>query len=218
MERGVNSSNPWVEIAQLAKDDVDYPSALDRYLDAQAPAALATLGQRDLLGQNALALFCSVKCPGTAILRAYDLVRALRDAGTPVIGGFQSPMERECLALLLRGSGPVIVCPARDIHGMRVPHEWRGPLAEGRLLVLAPFDEGRRRATTTRATARNLLVAALAAEVLIPYAAPGGKTEALARTVASWGKRLVTVESADNVNLTGIGAEAVGMAYKPGWE
>jgi len=218
MERGVNSSNPWVEIAQLAKDDVDYPSALDRYLGAQAPAALATLGQRDLLGQNALALFCSVKCPGTAILRAYDLVRALRDAGTPVIGGFQSPMERECLALLLRGSGPVIVCPARDIHGMRVPHEWRGPLAEGRLLVLAPFDEGRRRATTTRATARNLLVAALAAEVLIPYAAPGGKTEALARTVASWGKRLVTVESADNVNLTGIGAEAVGMAYKPGWE
>ncbi len=209
----MSSSNPWVEIARLAKDDVDYPTALYRYLGAQAPAALATLGQRDLLQQQALALFCSVKCPGTAILRTYDLVRALRDAGTPVIGGFQSPMERECLTLLLRGSGPVIVCPARDIHGMRVPREWRGPLAEGRLLLLAPFDEGQRRTTTTRATARNLLVAALAAEVLIPYAAPGGKTEALAHTVVAWGKRLMTVESDDNTTLTAIGAKAVGIAY-----
>ena len=202
----------------LNADDPYYPPALARYLGAQAPAALVTLGRRDLLQQQALALFCSVKCPGTAILRTYDLVRALRDAGTPVIGGFQSPMERECLALLLRGSGPVIVCPARDITGMRVPREWRGPLAEGRLLVLAPRDEGRRRATTAQATARNLLVAALAAEVLIPYAAPGGKTEALARTVVAWGKRLVTVESGDNANLTAIDAATVGMAYHLEWE
>ncbi|MCA1597870.1 MAG: hypothetical protein LC769_02415, partial [Chloroflexi bacterium] len=125
----MSSGDPPVEIVQLARDDVDYPPALARYLGAQAPAGLAVLGQRDLLQQQTLALFCSVKCPGTAILRTYDLVRALRDAGTPVIGGFQSPMERECLALLLRGSGPVIVCPARDIHAMRVPREWRGPLA-----------------------------------------------------------------------------------------
>ncbi len=143
-------------------------------------------------------------------------MRALRDAAIPVIGGFQSPMERECLTLLLRGSGPVIVCPARDIYGMRIPREWRGPLAEGRLLLLAPSDEGRRRATTARAMARNLLVAALAAEVLIPYAAPGGKTEALTRTVVAWGKKLATVESDDNANLTAIGAAAVGMAYQPG--
>jgi len=202
MERGVSSSNLQGEITQLTRADVDYPPALDRYLGAQAPAALATLGQRDLLQQQALALFCSVKCPGTAILRTYDIVRALRDAGTPVIGGFQSPLERECLALLLPGSGPVIVCPARDITSMRVPREWRGPLAEGRLLALAPSDEGQRRATTARAMARNLLVAALAAEILIPYAAPGSKTEALARTVVAWGKRLVTVASDDNTTLT----------------
>ena len=213
----MSDSNRRAEIALLTRADADYPPALARYLGAQAPAALATLGRRDLLQHEALALFCSVKCPGTAILRTYDLVRALRDAGTPVIGGFQSPMERECLALLLRGSGPVIVCPARDIQGMRIPRAWRGPLAEGRLLLLAPRDEGQRRATTARATARNLLVAALAAEVLIPYAAPGGKTEALARTVVAWGKRLVTVESDDNTTLTAIGAEAVGMAYKLGW-
>ena len=69
-----------------------------------------------------------------------------------------------------------------------------------------------------RALARNLLVAALAAEVLIPYAAPGGKTEALARTIVAWGKRLVTVESADDTHLAAIGAKTVGMAYHPEWE
>jgi len=58
-----------------------------------------------------------------------------------------------------------------------------------------------------------LLVAALAAEVLIPYAAPDGKTEALARTIVAWGKRLVTVESDSNATLTAIGATVAGTAY-----
>jgi len=146
-----------VEIARLAAGDADYPAALARYLGAQAPAALTTLGDRDLLHQKTVALFCSIKCPGTAILRTYDLVRSLRDAGTPVIGGFQSPMELECLALLLRGRGPVIVCPVRGIDGMRVPRDWRTPLTDGRLLLLSPFDgdnvvlppRRRRRATSS---------------------------------------------------------------------
>jgi len=38
---------------------------------------LAVIGNGDLLRRQTLALFCSVKCPGTAILRTYDLVRIL---------------------------------------------------------------------------------------------------------------------------------------------
>ena len=54
----------------------------------------------------------------------------------------------------------MVICPARSLEGMRVPREWRGPLAEGRLLLLSPFTEKSRRVTSGLAAARNKFVAA----------------------------------------------------------
>ena len=94
------------------------------------------LGERLAIVYQKLALFCSVKCPGNLILQTYDLACALRDAGVTVIGGFHSPMEKECLSLLLRGMQPVIICPARSIERLRLPTSWKALLAEDRLLLL----------------------------------------------------------------------------------
>ena len=85
-------------------------------------------GNLRLLDEPLTALFCSNRCPGDLILKTYDLARAMRDAGVPVIGGFQTPMERECLRLLLRGSQPVVVCPACGIDNMRIHRDWRTAL------------------------------------------------------------------------------------------
>ena len=62
------------------------------------------IGNLQILEQPLLGFFCSTKCPGEIILRTYDLAIALREAGVPMIGGFHTPMEKECLALLLRGT------------------------------------------------------------------------------------------------------------------
>ena len=63
-----------------------------------------------------LGFFCATRCPGNVILRTYDLALPLREAGVPVIGGFHTPMEKECLEVLLRGQQPVVICPARSIE------------------------------------------------------------------------------------------------------
>ena len=126
-----------------------------------------------------------------------------------LIGGFQSPMEKEFLDLLLRGSARVVVCPARSIENMRVPREWRTPIAEGRLLILSPFERSQHRPTAALAAQRNDFVAALATEIFVPYAAPGGKTESLARQQAAAGKAILTLDSPANANLLAIGARAV---------
>ena len=89
-------------------------------------------GNVRLLEEPLTALFCSQRCPGDLILKTYDLARAMRDAGVSVIGGFQTPMEKERLRLLLRGSQPVVVCPARGIDNMRVPRDWRTALDDNR--------------------------------------------------------------------------------------
>ena len=175
------------------------------------PPDAAYRGNLRLLDEPLTALFCSNRCPGDLILQTYDLARALRDARVPTIGGFQTPLERECLRLLLRGAQPVVVCPARSIHHMRILRAWRAALDDGRLLVLSPFPATVRRPTAAHAAQRNELVAALAQRVFFAHAAPGSKTEAFARRLAKTNKPLLTLDSPANENLIAIGARAVHM-------
>ena len=172
-------------------------------------------GNLQLLEESLTAFFCSSRCPGDLILKTYDLARSMRDTGVPVIGGFQTTMEKECLRLLLRGSQPVVICPARGIDNMRLPRDWRGPLNEGRLLVLSPFLGTVRRATPESAAQRNELVADLARQVFITHAAPGSKTEALAREIAAAGKPLLTPDSPSNKNLVDMGSKGVRPSTMP---
>lgn len=152
-----------------------------------------------------LAFFCSAKCPGRLILQSYDLAQLLRRSQYVVAGGFHTPMEKECLSILLRGPTPVIVCPARSIANMRLPQDWSGPMEEGRLLVLSPFDDKHKRVTAETSQARTEFVAAISRKVFMAHAAPGGKTEALARKVVGWGKPLLTLAGEENANLLTIG-------------
>ena len=178
-------------------------------VNVELPPKVRSKGNLSLLDEPLTALFCSNGCPGDLILKTYDLARAMRDAGVPVIGGFQTPMERECLRLLLRGSQPVVVCPARSINNMRIPREWRPALDDGRLLVLSPFPPTARRPTAELGAHRHDLVADLAQRVFIAHAAPGSKTEAFAIKLVASGKPLLTLDSPANTNLESMGAEVV---------
>ncbi len=177
----------------------------------ELPSNFQSKGNLHLLEEALTAFFCSTRCPGDLILKTYDLARSMRDAGVAVIGGFQTPMEKECLRLLLRGSQPVVICPARSIENMRVPREWRPALDDGRLLVLSPFPAAVRRPTVDTAERRNDLVADLAAQVFIAHAAAGGRTESFARRWAALGKPkpLLTLDSPANANLIALGAKSV---------
>ncbi len=175
----------------------------------QLPSCTTLLGNRDILRHPLLALFCSVRCPGNLILQTYDLARALRDAGTVIVGGFHTPMEKECLALLLRGTQPVVICPARGLDGMRLPTAWKTPLAEGRLLLLSPFPASERRVTADLAAARNTFVAHIAARVFVAHAAPGGRTHALCRDTLAAGKPLLPLDDPANAALITIGAHPI---------
>jgi len=180
------------DVTIINRDHPCYPATAMALLGDDAPECIYAIGSLDILGQPMLALYCSSKCPGSVILQTYDAVCALRDAGVAVISGFHSAIEKECLRLLLRGAQPIVICPARSIERMRVPAEWRAPLAAGRLLILSPFDAKHRRITAETAQYRNRFVAALADRILIPYAAPGSKTDVFIREITEWGKPVTT--------------------------
>lgn len=194
-------------LRHLVADDPEYPVTLHGPGRKPSPPPVAVAGNVDIWRKEKLAIFCSGRCPGSLILRAHDLAQALRQSELAVCGGFHSPVERECLAVLLRGPAPVIVCPARSLANMRLPEAYRQPMTEGRLMLASAFGDAVRRPDREIAARRNEFVAALADAVLIVYAAPGGKTEELARYVSELGKRLLTFEGAYNENLRMMGAE-----------
>jgi predicted Rossmann fold nucleotide-binding protein DprA/Smf involved in DNA uptake len=191
---------------RLDRSDAAYPTALNHYLGKDAPLSVAALGNLEILAHNKLALFCSVKCPAKLILQTHDLAHALVQAGVTVIGGFHSPVEKECLRILLRGSQPVIICPARSLKRMRIPKEWKKPLDEGRLLFLSPFPDNRRRSDIQMSLYRNRVVAALSEQIFMTYAAPSGKTEQFCREILAWHKPVYTFSHASNENLITLGA------------
>jgi predicted Rossmann fold nucleotide-binding protein DprA/Smf involved in DNA uptake len=143
-------------------------------------ACIDSLGNIDLLNLHKTALFCSSGCPGSAILGIYDQAAQWRDEGRCIISGFHSPVEKECLKILLRGSQPIIICPARTLHGYRIPKALKRELEKQRLLLISPFPPTATRISRSLADKRNEFILALADEVHIAHAAPGSKLHELA--------------------------------------
>lgn len=191
--------------SRIDPSDMSWPARLAR-LGADAPEGLVLFGNRDLLAAPCLGFFCSVRAPGRVIVESYDVARSLSACKGTLIGGFQSPVEREVLRQLLRDSAAVIICPARGVDGMVIPQGWRTAMKEDRLLLLSPFPAAVRRPTSTHAERRNRLAAALSTRVLILHAALGGRLARLAQECSTWGVPLHCLEHPANEDLRLLGA------------
>lgn len=190
-----------------AKRTSSYPSRISAYLEDKATLYVMGCEERPLSGS--LALLCSAKAPASVLLIVHDLAQQWRQAETPIISGFQSPVEREALLVLLRPPGRAVLCLARGLPQRRKP-EWQPALAERRLTILSPFAAGVKRGTKEMAIYRNRVVAALADSVLVAYAHPGSSTEMVAREALAWGKPVYTLDHTVNEGLMRMGIRPYG--------
>ncbi len=179
--------------------------------DAASGPALAAIGHLGLLARPSIGLLCSVRCPGSLLLATYEFAQKAPQDGAVIVGGFHSPMERTCFATLLARHVPVVYCPARRLNERGVPRAWDGAFAEQRLLVLSPFVKVQRRVTRALARQRNVLVAALADMLFVPYALRGGNTEAVVRMSLHRGKPVCTLRDEENGHLMSIGVRGVAL-------
>ncbi|HHD63165.1 MAG TPA: hypothetical protein ENK96_02105 [Desulfobulbaceae bacterium] len=202
------------EILKIPSNDPVYPPVLYEYLGEDVPSVVTAIGDMGLLNTRLIGFFCSVKCPGKLIIQVHDLAHELRQAGATVISGFHSPVEQECLRIMLRGTQPVVICPARSMEKMRIRAEYRQPLEQGRLLFLSPFLDRPHRLTAQSALRRNYFVAALANQIFVAHAEPEGKTEQFCRNILKWRKALFTLSDEANEHLLAIGAKPVNPVYR----
>lgn len=182
-----------------------------------------------------LALLASSRCPGTVIVHGLDVAIALKNAPVTIVSGFQSPLEKESLKFLLKGSVRLVVCPARSAVGMRISAAWKKPMESGRLTIRSFIDEqasaksehdverpkGRsvktsalprtlpNRPTSDLAEQRNRFACAISDAVLILHASPGGKLERLAAELLASGKPVWTLDDPANAALKNAGARTI---------
>jgi len=201
-----------MEVRQIWQNDKQYPVQLVRRMGDAAPPFITTAGNPDILKSPGIGLICSIQCPRSIVIKTFYVIRRLRDQMLVLIGGFHSPMEQECLDLLLRGSQPVILCPARSLRNLRMGKAARKALADGRLLALSCFGDEVRRTTSAQALLRNDVVAALSEAILVPHASKNGKTWATVRRALGSGQKVFTFEDEANSDLIRSGAGA----YKDG--
>ncbi|NLD72112.1 MAG: hypothetical protein GX649_05275, partial [Chloroflexi bacterium] len=140
---------------------------------------------------------------------------ALRDAGVPVAGGFDAPMEKECLRFLLRGTQPMLILRSPGQRPPRVAPAWRPAFAAGRLLLAAPFAEAPRRLTRRSAFQRNRVLVALSSVLFVVHAQPESYTESLVHEALKWGKPVYTLDLAENAHLLALGARPLGALGGP---
>ena len=79
---------------------------------------IATLGDASILNLPKVGFLSSRKVPPAAVMKCYDWATEMRDKGVCVMGGFQSPLERDVLTFLLKGKQPVVWVLAHKL--------WRG--------------------------------------------------------------------------------------------
>ena len=201
-------------IQRITQTDPNYPKKLKDSLKTEVPETIWTCGNINLLpttdaafNGNLWALFCSKKCPGELILKTHDLAQTFKEREIPTIGGYHSPIEQECLRVLLRGVQPILLCPARSIENMRLKSAWKEAFAKERLLILSPFESRYNRQTEALANRRNAFVAALADKIYIAHAAEGGKTLKFAEDLIALGKPVFTFETSANEALFQLGAQ-----------
>lgn len=131
------------------------------------------IGNFGLIKLEKTAFLCSRKVPAFVVLKSYDWAFARRNAGDCVMSGFHSQLEKDVLHYLLKGTQPIILVLARGLKD-RLEPEFKKPLAEGRLLIITPFEKSVKKITAQTAQIRNQMMIDLADSINIGFASPGG--------------------------------------------
>ena len=87
------------------------------------------LGNEALLNCEKIGFLASRRVPPEAVMRCLDWATRMRDEGVCVMSGFQSPLEKEVLNILLKGSSPLILVLSPVSQSIRMetplPSAWR---------------------------------------------------------------------------------------------
>ena len=167
----------------LAREEVDKETIAYAEKLSDFVKKIPHLGDAAIWALPKIGFLSSRKVPPAAVMKCYDWATEMRDRGACVMGGFQSPLERDVLTFLLQGKQPVVWVLARRLWTPRgVPKAYRAAIEEGRLLVVSPVSQSIHRVDAQSAAIRNRFILETAQRVVFAALDPEG---ALSRMLAA---------------------------------
>lgn len=166
-------------------------------------------GNKELLDHPKTAFFCSRNTPATVISKSYDWAIDQKNKENCIISGFHSQIERDVLHFLLKGDQPIITVLARSMYKRLPDKGLKGGIDKGNLLLVSPFRENVKRASSSTAQKRNVLMIDLADDIMVAYASKGGSISKLLPQMKASHKMLYTLDVEENDNLLQAGFSTV---------
>lgn len=123
------------------------------------------VGNIELMKLSKTAFLSSRKISPAGILKCYDWATEERDKGTCVISGFHSPLEKDVLEFLLKGSQPIILVLGRALY-KRIPEVLLKPMDENRLLIISPVSQTYKRQSEASCLKRNSFIINIADKIV----------------------------------------------------
>ncbi len=162
-ERGI-----WV----IGHGDPPYPQEIEARLGRSAPLVLYGCGDPALLRSAGLAMVGSRNAASEALEFARSVAESAARAGLPVVSGGAPGIDAAAMRAALRAGGAVVGVLAQRLDRAAVAGENREHIADGRLLLLSPYDPAAG-FNVGNAMARNKLIYAFARAGLIASADHG---------------------------------------------
>lgn len=127
---------------------------------------MESIGNNSLFGRRKIGFLAGSKIAPLSVLPTLDWASEIATReDVAVVSGFHSQLERQVLALLLKGKCGIICVLARSLYS-KVPTEYKSAFDCGRVLFIT--EEKQSRATKDSASRRNQLLATLADELYLP--------------------------------------------------
>ena len=164
-----------------------------------ASVQILTLGDVSIIDLPKVGFLSSRKVPPAAVMKCYDWVTEMRDKGVCVMGGFQSPLERDVLTFLLQGEQPVVWVLAHKLWAEKsIPKPYREPIAAGRLLVVSPVAQTAKRVDARTAAIRNRYILEHSDKVVFAAIDPNGALSRLLCEYPNLQCQVLALNGSDN--------------------
>ena len=133
-------------------------------------------GNRLLMRMFKTAFLCSRNVPDELSTRIIDWAERIPVVGSCVMCGNHSQMEQAVFSVLLRREVPVILVLAETIE-QNWGDEIENAIASNRLLMITHCDNTMHFSTFRSAADRNMVMLALADEIVVGYSRHGGNID-----------------------------------------
>lgn len=146
------------------------------------------IGNIELLDRRKIGFLAGSKINPLSVLPTLDWaseVSGRKDVS--IVSGFHSQLERQVLALLLKGKCGIICVLARS-HYSKVPTEYKSAFDCGRVLFIT--QEKQSRATKESSHRRNKVIGFISDELVIPAISPESSLYAI---LLSFNKSVLTL-------------------------